>query len=97
MVAPELVKSDELRAYSDNLGSRCYLFSSELGKDCLWGKHRNRLFTYLEIDTGQLRDLGCDYLFSAVDIEDCNSLGLEFKGAYTTPSSFGNIRIYGGR
>jgi len=97
VIAPELAKSDELRAYFDNWGSRCYLFSSELGRDYLWGKHRGGSVTHLEIDTGQLRDLGCDYLFSAVDIEDCDSLGLEFKGAYTTPSSFWNIRVYGVR
>lgn len=97
VIAKELEKDKQLLDYFDNWGNRCYLFSSELGQDYLWGKHRGGSVTHLDIDTGQLRDLGCDYLFSAVDIEDCDSLGLEFKGAYTTPSSFWNIRVYGVR
>lgn len=94
VIAPELAKSKELKDYFDNWGSRCYLFSSELGRDYLWGKNRNGVVKNLEIDTKQLKEMGCTYLFSAVDIENSQSLNLDIVGLYTTPSSYWNIRVY---
>lgn len=94
VISEELDKSEELKDYFDDWGSRCYIFSSELGSDYLWGKNRNGIVKDLEIDTKHLKEMGCTYLFSAVEIENYQSLNLEFINSYTTPSSFWNIRIY---
>lgn len=94
VIVGELDKSEMLKQYFDDWGSRCYLFSSELGNDYLWGKERKGRVMNLEIDIRELEKLGCSYIFSAVDIDNYQFLNLDFAGSYTTSSSFWNIKVY---
>lgn len=94
VIEGELAKSEVLRDYFDNWGSRCYLFSSELGSDYLWGKKRNGRVMNLGINIDELRKMGCSYIFSTVDIDNYQFLNLDFAGSYTTSSSFWNIKVY---
>lgn len=94
VIASELAQSETLKDYFDHWGSRCYLFSAELGNDFLWGKHKNGKVSNLAIDIEALKELDCKYIFSAVEIENYASLKLDYKGAYTTSDSFWNIRVY---
>lgn len=95
VIQGELEKSAELKSYFCDWGSRCYIFSSELGLNFLWGKDFGTTVKELSIDTAALKDLGCDYLLSALPIENAEALGLRDCGSFTSESSFWEIRAYG--
>lgn len=94
IISKELDKSEDLKDYFDNWGSRCYIFSSELNRDYLWGKERDGKVTNLEISTEKLKELDCSYIFSAVEIENHENLNLQLIGEYTTSESYWNIYVY---
>lgn len=95
VIQGELDKSPELKAYFCDWGSRCYLFSSELGLNFLWGKDWGVSVQELAIDPDALRALDCDYILSALPIENAPALGLEDCGSFTSENSFWEIRAYG--
>ena len=95
VIQGELDKSPELKAYFCDWGSRCYLFSSELGLNFLWGKDWGASVHELSIDTEALKALGCDYILSALPIENAEALGLRDCGSFTNEHSFWEIRAYG--
>lgn len=95
VIQGELDKSPELKAYFCDWGSRCYLFSSELGLNFLWGKDWGASVHELSIDTEALKALGCDYILSALPIENAEALGLRDCGSFTNENSFWEIRAYG--
>lgn len=97
VISKELDKDDALKSYFDDWGSRCYVFSAELkdqGNQYLCSKEDNLLIENLDINTKALKDLGCQYVFSAVDIKNYKELNLDFVNAYTTSDSYWNIRVY---
>ena len=94
IIEKELEKSETLRHYFDDWGSRCYLFSSELGQYYLYGKNSNKVVEHLDINVNALKDMGCQYVMSAVEIRNYQQLGLSYVNSYTTPDSFWNIRVY---
>lgn len=94
VIQGELDKSPELKSYFCDWGSRCYLFSSELGLNFLWGKDWGASVKELSIDTEALKNLGCDYILSALPIENAGELGLQEAGCWTNDDSFWEIRAY---
>lgn len=58
------------------------------------GKDKQGEVRNLEIDTTTLKELGCTYLFSAVNIRNYQELGLQYIGTYTTSTSFWEIKVY---
>lgn len=95
VIAKELEKSEEIKSYYDGWGSRCYIFSSELGLNFLYGKNSEiREVNNLEINTEALRDLGCAYIISAVKINNADQLNIEYVNTYTTPESFWELYVY---
>lgn len=94
VIAGELEKSEDLKKYFDTWGSRCYVFSSELGRNFLCSKMDDIHVNQLDINVDELKYLGCNYIFSAVTIDNYESLGLLYKGSYTTNSSYWNINVY---
>lgn len=95
VISEELEKSNELKKYFDDWGSRCYLFSSELGRNYLLGKtHDIREVHNLEIDTKILHEMGCRYIISAVKINNFDLLNLSFLGSFATPQSFWELYVY---
>ncbi len=77
VIAGELDKSAVLKQYYDDWGSRCYLFSAELGLDYDIRKNENITIQNLQIDTEKLKDFGCEYIFSAVEIENASDINME--------------------
>lgn len=69
IIANELSKNAEIRAYFDYWGSRCYLFDDELGKDFLITKGKSKPISLLDIDCVQFKKMGGRYIISAVQIE----------------------------
>ena len=95
VIQGELDKSASLESYFCGWGSRCYVFSSELGTKYLWGKNSGQKVDSLSIDTRALKELGCTWLFSAVPVENAALLGLSLEGVWEGENSF--WRVYGYR
>lgn len=94
VIANELEKSEDLKKYFDTWGSRCYVFSSELGRNFLYSKKDDKHVCHLDINVDALKGLGCNYIFSSVTIDNYESIGLLYKGTYTTKSSYWKINVY---
>lgn len=95
IIAPELEKNDWLREYYDGWGNRCYLFSAEIPgyfnieKGTSW-------FNNLQLDTKVLKELGCDYILSAVYIVNAEEINLRLlrEEAFETSESYYRVYIY---
>jgi hypothetical protein len=94
VIARELEKSRELRDYFDNWGSRCYIFSAELGKRYLFPRNDGRSIDRLDIDVAALKDLGARYLLSGVPIRNAPELGLKDLGTAFVETSPVEVHVY---
>lgn len=94
VIADELEKDESLRAYFDDWGSRCYVFSSELGRNFLYGKTDDKHVQDLTINTNELKNLGCRYILSAVTIDNYEDLNLNYLNTYTNDDSYWKINVY---
>lgn len=94
VIGKELEKSEDISVYFDEWGNRCYLFSAELGRSYVYGKHCGKTIKNLDIDTAALKNMGCQYIISAVPIENYEALSLEFIDSYTTSKSYWKIYVY---
>lgn len=90
----ELEKSEANRVYFDEWGNRCYFMSSESGGTPLINKHQATAYHNLEINCEALRKMGCEYIFSAMEIEDAEENSLELEGIFETPSSYYKVYLY---
>lgn len=95
VIAGELEKSEDLKDYFCHWGSRCYMFSAELGRRYMLRKDSGRRIENLDINCTALAALGCRYIFSSVEIGNADSLGLEYRGSWSNPDSWWEIRVYG--
>lgn len=93
IIENELNKSESLRNYFDNWGSRCYIFSSELGTNYLFNKKDGKSISELDININELKKMGCQYIISAVNIRTIPD-GLTHIGSFTTSESFYKIEVY---
>ena len=94
VIAKELEKNEQTRLYFDEWGSRCYLFNSATGNAWMLGKTEEIRYEGLEFDMEALRDLDCEYIFSAGEILDYEKMGLTFLGYYETDSSYWGVWLY---
>lgn len=94
VIEKELEKDSYLKSYYDDWGNRCYLFSSELGTKFQTGKEEHIVLQNFDINTDALRDLGCNYIFSAVKIENAHYLGISLLDIFTTEASRIEIYLY---
>lgn len=94
VIEKELQKNDFVREYFDDWGNRCYIFSSEVGLKYWCSKDDNISVDNLEINTELLKNMGCEYIISAVDIKNYKNLGLSYVDSYTSPESYWNVRVY---
>ncbi|MCM1541495.1 MAG: DUF6044 family protein [Blautia sp.] len=95
VIAKELVKNEQTRLYFDEWGGRCYLFNGATGNAWMLGKMMGIKYEGLEFDMEALKELGCEYIFSAGEILDSEEMGLTFLGYYETDTSFWGIWVYG--
>jgi len=95
IIAGELEKDEDIRNYFDKWGCRCYLFCHELGKKYLYVKdYSPRRVRHLAIDTEALRQLGCDYILSAVEIGNAGQLDLKLEKIFERDDSPWRIYLY---
>ncbi len=95
IIAPELEKSDYLRAYFDDWGNRCYLFSAECPGYYTIEKN-GFYFQHYQPDTEALKKMGCDYLLSAAYIQNASEEGLRLMNEvpFETENSYYCIYVY---
>jgi hypothetical protein len=96
IIEEELDKNDVLKSYFDSWGNRCYLWSSNLGKDWLdnaINKADKAAIKELNINYEAFKNLGGKYIFSSAKIENVNS-DMIFINSYETPTSFRKIFVY---
>jgi hypothetical protein len=94
IIAKELDKSAYLTEFFDGWGSRCYIFSSEIGGNS-WAAAQDHVVVHnLELDTNQLRAMGGEYVLSAARIENSERTGLRLEKEFYTPTSFWHIYLY---
>lgn len=75
--------------------NKCFVVSTELGvSNFHYRKDDPIAIHHLATNTNKLRDMGCEYLFSSVEIKNYKDLELTYIGSYTTDKSFYNIRVY---
>jgi hypothetical protein len=100
VIARELEKDPFLATLFDDWGGHVDLFSSELGKVSgynrrVYTKHaERRAVEHLEIDAPALRELGAEYLISAVEIRDFAGPGLRFERRFERADSSWEIFLY---
>lgn len=94
IIAEELEKNEQIKSYFDNWGSRCYVFSSELGQKYLYDKNCGMEIQSLAVNTQQMLDMNCQYVFSAVPVLNYEELGWKFEKSFTTNDSWWNIYLY---
>ena len=95
----EIIEEDikdnyQIEAYYDNWGSRVYLFHSEWGTYYLFSKKANAQVENLQFDFDKIRELECEYIFSAVEITDAEDYGLTLEGSFESESSWWRIWVY---
>ncbi|MFD1067771.1 DUF6044 family protein [Oceanobacillus locisalsi] len=94
VIAGELDKSPNLEHYFDTWGGRLYMYVAEHGKNYMYTKDRNEPIEELAIDTDALKELGGDYILSAVPIENADDIGLDLEETFTDPDSPWEIHLY---
>lgn len=94
VIEKELEKNANIKSYYDNWGSRCYLLSAELDTKFQTGKDEKIVLQNFEINTEVLKELGCDYIFSAVKIENAKEINLTLLDVFTTDDSRIEIYVY---
>jgi hypothetical protein len=92
IIAPELAKNDKMRKYFDTFGCRCYVFADELNGNAYFLKSSDQKIRNLKLDTRVLKEMGGEYVFSAVEILNAKENGLLFERVFERDDS--PIRIY---
>lgn len=77
IMAEELEKDSQVRAYFDDWGNRLYLVSAEQGFNAMVGKGQGTVYRNLKFDRTAMKDLNIAYLLAAAPIEDSENMGFE--------------------
>ena len=94
LIAGELAKSPTLRSYFDAWGSRCYLFSAELGRDFQVGAYQHRVVQDFAFNAASFRQLGGRYVLSAAQLATPARSGLRPAGVFERPGAYWCIWLY---
>jgi len=94
IISKELDKSPTLKDYFDHWGGRCYIFVSELGKNYDYEKNSNTVIQHLQLNTKVLKNMGGQYIFSAVPIKNAKENNLLFLKAFEDKESVWKIYLY---
>ena len=94
VIAPTLDKNDNWKNYYDDWGCRAYLFS-ESGQNIYdFGANSETVPQKLLINMDSLDKLGCDYIFSRVEIINAEEMGLAFVNEFKHDEVPYSIFIY---
>lgn len=92
----ELEKNHYIKAYFDNWGNRCYITTAEQNNYYTFEKKWNTVLYNLELNTDKLKELDCQYIFSAAYIMNAEEMGLSLlqDAPFETNESWYHIYVY---
>ena len=93
-IAGELELSEYNKTYFDCWGSRCYAFYHEWGNAYMLGKNFDGKIEDLNLDMDVLKELDCEYIFSAGEILNPEQYGLVNMGYFENEDSYWGIYVY---
>ncbi|MDD2355751.1 MAG: DUF6044 family protein [Lachnospiraceae bacterium] len=94
VIAPALDERPATAQYYDDWGARCYLYSGDEDTIVQAQRNYNTVSQNIMIDEGALRDLGCKYIFSRIELANADEQNLTLQGIYTDKSSPYTIYLY---
>jgi hypothetical protein len=96
IIAKELDKYIYWKDSYDKWGSRCVIYVSELPSMLQMNSTKNydRKIKHLELNTKALKDLGGEYIFSAVEIKNYKENNLQFLRVFEEKDSLWRIFLY---
>jgi len=99
IIQPELEKNPSQLNKFDKWGNRCYLFSSELlrvwnHKDYIIPKNSNLVINKLDFNFYKLKELGCEYIISTVEINKVRNPNLVFQKKFEHANLPYSIYLY---
>ena len=94
MIAAELEKNKGNQNYFDFWGSRCYLFSSEIGRRYVIHKESEYVIKNLSLNTNQFKKMEGKYLISSVPILNHKNIGFNFLKSFENTKSFWKLYLY---
>lgn len=95
VIAPALDRMEPSRLYFDEWGARCYLYSGTdlsivMATKSMTGVTDNDIY----INSEALKNLGCKYIFSRIDISNAKDAGITLVNSYQNASSPYTIYVY---
>ncbi|WP_066190222.1 MULTISPECIES: DUF6044 family protein [Gracilibacillus] len=94
IISGELEKNPHLKNYFDNWGGRLYMYVAEHGENYMYTKDKNEPIEQLDINTDALQALGGEYILSAMEIGNAESLSLDLEEVFTDKESPWEIYLY---
>lgn len=94
IIEPELYKSQALLEYFDQWGSRCYLESAMHFEERTPRINGFLTEPELNINTKQLKAMNCNYIISAICIQNSSKLGLSLKKLFLSGRSGIPVLLY---
>lgn len=96
VMAGELEKSDYVRDFYDNWGNRCYITTAEQANYYTFEKKWNSVIYDLDLNIEKLKELDCQYIFSAAYIMNAEEMGLSLlqDAPFETENSWYHIYVY---
>ena len=95
MIIPVLLENpDAMQYWQASNGQRAYLYSREWVFPGSWIDYEAIGESDLLIDPMVLRELGCKYVLSNIDIKNADELGLQYVGLWSDSESQYSIRVY---
>ncbi|MBS8264345.1 hypothetical protein DYI25_07845 [Mesobacillus boroniphilus] len=90
----ELEKNKRIRVYFDEWGGRCYIFTDELGKHYMFKKTSKRRIKNIELNLEPFKQMGGEYIFSSVPIDNAIENNLKLGKVFTSKDSAWKIYLY---
>lgn len=87
IIEGELARSEDLRKYFDEWGSRCYLESAAHFSDKVAKRNGLPFEPHLAINTSQLLQMNCNNILSGIVIGNADSLNLRLRKTFVSPVS----------
>lgn len=94
IIKEEIDRSEYIRKYFDEWGSRCYAFTLDLLANDLVGKESDIKIHDLKFDFEQIKRMNGRYIISAVAIQNVNPQELVFLQEFRSNSSFWQFYVY---
>ena len=92
----ELEKSAYVRDFFDNWGNRCYITTAEQANYYTFEKKWNSVIYDLDLNIEKLKEMNCEYVFSAAYIMNAEEIGLKLirETPFEAEGSWYHIWVY---